>query len=220
MNTKSTIEIALLNAERYFIEGKFEKAKGYIDIFLKYSHFSKIEMYFVRATCNICLRSYNEALDDISFLLKAEPDNAEYIDLKVKCLIALKKYKSAEESIVKLENMGHNTIPLRRAIGSILYESERWDDAARNLELALSKEEDRESRIKLATCYQSMGEFEKAISCWSTAIEIWPLCSELYAGRSISYSLLYKDMEADADIMRMQIAEEISTSSPILEKML
>ncbi|KAJ6251759.1 cellulose synthase operon protein c [Anaeramoeba flamelloides] len=164
-------------ASVYSVMGKFEKSIQDYNKAIELSPQDKNKFIFERGVVRLSAKQPNKSLTDFNYLLKLEPLNAEYLNMRG-CAHdmlgsfenSLKDFKSASIIDPKNSLYSYNT-------GEVLFRYEKWDQAKELFLLAkktLKEDDDDDDNLEIiinAALSIIDGEIEKAIKLFTQVID-------------------------------------------------
>ena len=192
-------------------EGKLEEALPYFDNILK-SDPQNFPALYNKGLALLKIGKYAESMELADKILKKDPENDYAMNLKSKLLIKLEKYDEAMEIIDKLlkKNSKNETALANKA--QALLKQENYQDSIKYYENAL---ENMSTKGKLkfkgrfirtiippsqlagtwfekGKAHQAIQQYDKALECYNTALNIYPDSKELINSKDEVMNLIGK----------------------------
>lgn len=117
----------------------------------------------------------DDALAICEALVERDPDDAAALYLMAEAMLDLDEFEGAEELFRDVLRFEHDSAGCYTGLGVALFEMCRFDEARRALETANDLDPRiGESRMYLGYFHERRGEFDKALECFESAVELAP----------------------------------------------
>ena len=146
--------------------------KRYEDAIKQFDYVNKLEpsyssAYSFRAESYICLKKYNEAIDDVITALSIDQDDKAFYELQTLADSAFAQ-TVAKLKVQKLKEPKESLWPYN--LGTVYEKTKRYANAIQYYKESLAMESNAETANRISNCYDEMGDFEKALDYCNQAI--------------------------------------------------
>lgn len=146
--------------------------KRYEDAIKQFDYVNKLEpsyssAYSFRAESYICLKKYNEAIDDVITALSIDQDDKAFYELQTLADSAFAQ-TVAKLKVQKLKEPKESLWPYN--LGTVYEKTKKYANAIQYYKESLAMESNAETANRISNCYDEMGDFEKALDYCNQAI--------------------------------------------------
>lgn len=146
--------------------------KRYEDAIKQFDYVNKLEpsyssAYSFRAESYICLKKYNEAIDDVITALSIDQDDKAFYELQTLADSAFAQ-TVAKLKVQKLKEPKESSWSYD--LGVVYEKAKRYSSAIQYYKESLAIESDKETANRISNCYDEIGDYEKALDYCNQAI--------------------------------------------------